>query len=519
MFRETHHFNRQNIPVFSLNPRSYEAVACGAAVVSEPRGEIKKVFPKMPVFENSGQLAEIVNELLSDPNKYEAVRKDCFQRLRGHTYADRLKKIIQTTLTAQKVKAPSKPMQAPEKDVCARRHIFKKAGPIPDDWEDHGHLVATEDNGAILFRKLADQRPGTERGLVSKKSYSSVDLSFDVNIEGDSCFIAKIHQADRYDQSTNSYHLMCNESMNYFARHFHIFKHLHVDRNRWEKIRITFLNGTISLYREAALIFSIEDHLLKSGYAFLGIKGGVTRLRNISIQELKPVFVDPVSDFSADEMGYKVVHNAGNGEMPMVSIITTVYDRAECLQNCIRSVKRQRFTNYEHIIVADCPPDGVIKKLHETVQREDNGKIKLVNLKQRYNNWGIKPAAIGIGLARGKYISFLSDDNGYLPDHLGMLVDELENHRHLGFVYSSCQYDGRRVLNSSVPAPARIDLGQPMFRRQLFKSHFRNNLPFDAFAWDWHMIEYFIKNGVRWKHINKPTFLFRLNKYPQYCPQ
>ena len=519
VFRETHHFNQQNIPVFSLNPRSYEAVACGAVVVSESRGEIKKVFPEMPVFENSEQLVEIIKELLTDKNKYEVIRKNCFQRLKGHTYADRLKRIIQTTLAAPKDKARSNQMQVPVKNVSARRQISKKAAPIPDDWEDHGHLVATEGNGAILFRKLADHGPGTERGLVSNKSYSSVDLSFEVNIESDSCFIAKIHQADRYDQSTNSYHLMCSENRNYFARHFHIFKHLHVDRNRWEKIKITFLNGTISLYRGEALIFSIEDSLLKSGYAFLGIKGGVARLRNIAVQDLEPVYVDKVSDPLTGEMEYKVVHNAANGEMPLVSVITTVYDRAECLQNCIRSVKRQRFTNYEHIIVADCPPGGIIKKLHEIVQTEDNGKIKLVNLKQRYNNWGIKPAAVGMGLSRGKYVCFLSDDNGYLPDHLGMLVDELENHRHLGFVYSSCHYDGRRVLNSSVPAPARIDLGQPLFRRQLFTSHFRNNLPFDAFAWDWHMIERFMKNGVRWKHIDKPTFLFRLNKYPQYRPQ
>ena len=57
--------------------------------------------------------------------------------------------------------------------------------------------------------------------------------------------------------------------------------------------------------------------------------------------------------------------------------------------------------NYEHIIVADCPPGHIVGRLHEAVRAEDNGKITLIKLKRRYNNWGIKPASIGIGLSRG----------------------------------------------------------------------------------------------------------------------
>ena len=515
VFRETHHFNQQNIQVFSFNPRSYEAVACGAVVVSEPREEIKKIFPEMPVFENSEQLVEIIKELLTDENKYEAVRKNCFQRLKGHAYVDRLKRIIQTTLAAQNDKARPKQIRFPEKDVSTGRQYTKKGAPIPDDWEDHGHLFTTEENGGILFRKLVDSGPGTERGLVSKKSYSSVDLSFEVNIESDSCFIAKIHQVDRYDQLTNSYHLMCNENRNYFARHFHIFKHLHIDRNRWEKIKITFFNGKITFYRGEVLVFSIEDYLLNSGYAFLGIRGGVARLRNISIKDpTKPKpLVEKISEPVAHEKEYEVLHKTGNGGWPMVSIITTVYDRLECLQNCIRSVKQQNFTNYEHIVVADCPPIEIVKKLQETVQLENNGKISFVNLKQRSNNWGIKPASIGIGLSRGKYICFCSDDNGYAPDHLMNLVRILENNEQIGFAYSSCKYDGRLILDSPVPRFRSIDLGQPLYRKYLFDQYLSGTLPYNVLSWDWQLIDTFIKKGVKWKHHHSATFLFKLEKY------
>jgi hypothetical protein len=111
-------------------------------------------------------------------------------------------------------------------------------------------------------------------------------------------------------------------------------------------------------------------------------------------------------------------------------------------------------------------------------------------------------------------VCFLSDDNCYLPDHLDPLAATLETEPGLGFVYSSCLYDGRLTLKWSPPRPGRIDLGQPLFRRELFDWYLNGTLPFREHSWDWQMIDHFMRNGVRWKHINKPTFVFRSEKYP-----
>jgi hypothetical protein len=173
----------------------------------------------------------------------------------------------------------------------------------------------------------------------------------------------------------------------------------------------------------------------------------------------------------------------------------------------------QHFSDYEHIVVADCPPVEIAKKLNETVRQENRGRIGFINLKQRSNNWGIKPASIGLSLARGKYVCFCSDDNGYTPDHLDNLVKILESEDKIGFAYSSCKYDGRLMLNSAVPRFRQIDLGQPLFRKYLFDQHLGSTLPFNALTWDWQLIDTFIKEGVKWKHHNSPTFLFKLDKY------
>ncbi|HUP03498.1 MAG TPA: glycosyltransferase [Bryobacteraceae bacterium] len=200
----------------------------------------------------------------------------------------------------------------------------------------------------------------------------------------------------------------------------------------------------------------------------------------------------------------------GSAQAPAVSIVTTVYDRVECLRRCIESVRRQRFTSYEQIVVADRPPDAV---LSEIATAAEAGGAALAALKTRRNDWGISPAAVGLSLARGKYVCFLSDDNGFLPDHLGPLVAALEEDPELGFAYSSCLYAGRRELRHSAPEPGQIDLGQPLFRRELFGRHLGGAIPFREFGWDWRMISALMKAGVRWKHIDNPTFVFRLDQY------
>jgi hypothetical protein len=71
------------------------------------------------------------------------------------------------------------------------------------------------------------------------------------------------------------------------------------------------------------------------------------------------------------------------------------------------------------------------------------------------------------------------------------------------------------VLNHPIPRPGRIDLGQPLFRRELFDLHFDTDLPFDMMAWDGHLIDALMRRGVRWRHVDRQSFLFRLEKYPQ----
>jgi hypothetical protein len=75
------------------------------------------------------------------------------------------------------------------------------------------------------------------------------------------------------------------------------------------------------------------------------------------------------------------------------------------------------------------------------------------------------------------------------------------------------------MLRTSAPTPGKIDLGQPLFRRELFDRYLGGTLPFREFVWDWKMIEAFLQHGVRWRHVDDATFVFRLANYPHLLPR
>jgi glycosyltransferase involved in cell wall biosynthesis len=202
--------------------------------------------------------------------------------------------------------------------------------------------------------------------------------------------------------------------------------------------------------------------------------------------------------------------------VPRVSVVTTVYDRVPCLDRCLRAMAHSHYQDFEQIVVADHPSSGVLRQIELVVQRACTRvpNTVFVNLPTRRNDWGMTPASVGLSQARGEFVCFLSDDNAYLPDHLEPLIALLDQYPEVGFVYSSCLYNGRTVLRDDPPRGGRIDLGQPLFRTQVLRDTFTKGLPFHEFAWDWRMIHHLIAAGVTWKHHDHPSFAFRLASYP-----
>lgn len=514
IFREKHHFNVNKIPAVSCNPRIYEALACGALVISEYRPEIKTVFPELPTFKNEKELIELVHFYLHSPQKLNETLKACQDRLSGHTYKDRLIRVMEKFKDFNKTNDQDAVLS---EDKNSARDIYRA---LFEQWVIYGDLgnIKTSDrnkNSIIQLQKNLDTTPGSERGLISIHSFKKFIFSFDVKISNTSSFIVKVLQQEQFNMNSSSCYVQCDKT-DLFSVPEKALRYFSLKRDSWEKVKIIFDSKYILLYANNNLICQYEAHSFNDGYLFIGTKGGApVKLKNIAINTIDKVDPSLYSQKNKNTEEFSVLIQ-NKVIQPEVSIITTVYDRVTCLKNCIRSVQHLRYKNYEHIIVSDCPPPKVMAQIVNFIEQDNDCRITFVNLAKRYNNWGIRPASVGLKLSRGKYICFLSDDNGYSPDHIMPLVDTLNKNPQLGFVYSSCLYAGRGVLNVPIPKPGRIDLGQPMFRKELFPKYLNNTLPFDMFAWDWYMIKTFMDSGVKWKHINNKSFLFRLKKYPQY---
>jgi glycosyltransferase involved in cell wall biosynthesis len=95
-------------------------------------------------------------------------------------------------------------------------------------------------------------------------------------------------------------------------------------------------------------------------------------------------------------------------EVPLVTVITAVFNGVSTIKRCIQSVVDQDYPYVEHIIVDGGSTDGTIDVLREYENRiaiwisePDHGV---------YDAWNK-----GLRLARGEWIAFLGSDDEYLP--------------------------------------------------------------------------------------------------------
>ena len=117
----------------------------------------------------------------------------------------------------------------------------------------------------------------------------------------------------------------------------------------------------------------------------------------------------------------------------MISIIIPVYNQAEHLANCLDSIKKQTYDNYEIIVVNDGSKDNVIKVIE---------KFKLIfGFKLAYieqENRGASAARNrGAKLAKGEYIIFCDTDVIMKPVMLELMLKTLKDNLSASFCYSS----------------------------------------------------------------------------------
>lgn len=117
---------------------------------------------------------------------------------------------------------------------------------------------------------------------------------------------------------------------------------------------------------------------------------------------------------------------------PAVSVVIATYNRARYLPETIESVLRQRFRDFELIVVDDGSTDNT-RRLLESY----GGAIRFIY----QDNRGPSAARnLGIRHARGRWISIQDSDDLCAPEHLEYLVAAVERHPNCGMIFANGAY-------------------------------------------------------------------------------
>lgn len=123
-------------------------------------------------------------------------------------------------------------------------------------------------------------------------------------------------------------------------------------------------------------------------------------------------------------------------DSPKISILIPVYNGQETIDQCLESVRRQTYRNFEIICVNDASFDKTLNKLKEWQEIFGLNKFILIN---NVKNLGVtKSLNLALSRAQGKYIARIDADDTWLSEKLEKQIDFMETHPEYGIV--GCNY-------------------------------------------------------------------------------
>lgn len=132
---------------------------------------------------------------------------------------------------------------------------------------------------------------------------------------------------------------------------------------------------------------------------------------------------------------------------PIISILTTVYNRENLLKETIESVMNSDFEYWEYIIVDDNSEDRSFAIASEYAERDS--RIKVYRNESTLGDYPNRNRAASY--ASGKYIKYLDSDDLIYKHSISIMVDAMESFpvAALGLTYN--------VINDTYPYPRIVD--------------------------------------------------------------
>jgi teichuronic acid biosynthesis glycosyltransferase TuaG len=143
----------------------------------------------------------------------------------------------------------------------------------------------------------------------------------------------------------------------------------------------------------------------------------------------------------------------------LVSIIIPVYNAARFLNDTIKSIHNQTYTNWEAIFVDDCSNDKSV----EIIKKHQKGDDRIKIFKNKVNSHAALTRNKGIDESTGRYIAFLDADDLWEPTKLKKQVEFMKE-KDCAFSFTGYEFaDENGIPNSKkVNVPTLISYRQAL---------------------------------------------------------
>lgn len=121
----------------------------------------------------------------------------------------------------------------------------------------------------------------------------------------------------------------------------------------------------------------------------------------------------------------------------MVTVIIPTYKRSEYIERAIQSILMQTYKDIEIIVVDDNDSNTEERKMLEKKMEKYSNNKKIIYIQHKNNKNGAAARNTGIKIAHGEYITFLDDDDYFLPNRIETMVNTLNANNDFDCAYSS----------------------------------------------------------------------------------
>ena len=206
------------------------------------------------------------------------------------------------------------------------------------------------------------------------------------------------------------------------------------------------------------------------------MRGSEKKIRDLLLQRLSafPDQRDKDLGKRAEQLCQRIAELSEEvGSTPLFSVILTTYNRTYLLRHALDSVEKQIQRDFEVVLVNDHgdPVEHVLTAGYSF-------QVTYIRLGV---NQGLSAARnAGLKIARGRYITYLDDDDIYLPNHLQVLADAFKDHPY-GVIYTEAEYINEELKNGE-----RIEQGRsrPLHHRGFDRNRLlvSNYIPVNTWA-------------------------------------